>query len=215
MRQGQQGVTTSLDVVEALQRGGGRAQHNRHIVMASPQHGDITAVIAGAILLFKRRVVLFINNDQPGCGQRQKGRRAGANDHLGLTLSGGVPTGQALARTQAGVIHPGHFAQTRLNAPNQLRAQANFRNQHQHLTATLHHPLGGTQIDLGFAASGHPGQHHHREMMACRQDGGHRPTLIDIELRTRPRWRRRPLGRFDPAFVLKLLQHRSTGPLFD
>ncbi len=95
--QAQQGVAALVGVVQAFQRGGGRAEQQRHALQARAHHRQVAGVVAQAFLLLVGRVVLLVDDDQPRILQRGEQRRAGADDDLRAALAGRLPGVQALA----------------------------------------------------------------------------------------------------------------------
>ncbi len=70
---------------------------------------------------------------------------------FGYTLPMPVPLGVAKMAVQHG-----HFAETRAETLDRLRRETDFRHQNYRLAAEVDHLLYRLNVDLGFAAVGHP-----------------------------------------------------------
>ena len=98
--------------------------------------------------------MLFVDDDQAGVGQGREQARAGADDEVDLAPGDAVPGFAALATGEAAVPDGGAgdaVADTR----RQLRGQADFRQQEQHLLALGDDLFGEVEVDQGFSAAGH------------------------------------------------------------
>ena len=88
LRQFQQLVTAALPtcMVESLQRGRGRAQHDRHGALMGAPDGDIARRVAQSLLLLEGGVMLLVDDDQAEPRQRRKHRQARAENDVGATF---------------------------------------------------------------------------------------------------------------------------------
>src|SRR5690554_2873884 len=57
-------IAAGFDVVQALERGRGRAKHDRHASRMGAHHSHVATVVPRTFGLFEAAVVLFINDDQ-------------------------------------------------------------------------------------------------------------------------------------------------------
>ena len=200
---GQPGVAIAagLHRRHAFQRGRGRAQHHRRAGLLRAPHRQVAGVVAQAVLLLERAIVLFVHHNQPQLRQRGEHRQPGANHQPGAAFPGGQPGLRARAVGQIAVqANRRRVRKTRAKARLQLRGEVDFRHQHQRLAAggqRLGNPL---QIHFGFAAAGdavqqgggkpRPAQpiHHLALFVGQRRAGAHRHGCL--------RWRhlRQPAG---------------------
>ena len=61
-----QSIAPGQGIVQALQGRRGTAQQDRAAFQLGPLYRDISRRVAEAVLLFERRIVFLINNDQTG-----------------------------------------------------------------------------------------------------------------------------------------------------
>ena len=176
--------------------------------MARPPDRDVAAVVADAVLLLERRIVLFVDDDEREPGQRREDREPRAQDEVGLARRGRAPVAQPLARRKAAVQrHRSAAGQRARDALLELRGQIDLGHEDQRLSAGGNALGGRGEIDLGLAASGDALQQERRERavrLAKRRDG---VLLVGVERRAAAAAvgavgaRHRNAGRrgFDPA----------------
>ncbi len=83
-RQRQQPVRSFDGIAEALERRRGRREHDRHVERLRPDDCEIPARVAKARLLLIGRIVLLVDNDEPGSGQGREHSGSRADDQPGL-----------------------------------------------------------------------------------------------------------------------------------
>ena len=173
--QGHAAVATRLDVGEAFQRGGGAAEHHRSVGGTGANQRQIARVIAKALLLLVAGVMLFIDDHQPQRAEGGEDRRAGADQDARLPFADGEPGLAPLGIAQTGVKAGDHRTKAVPEARGELRCQADFRAQHQHLATCREGGFGQPQIQLGLAGAGHAFQQADAKALArlqSRQRGG-------------------------------------------
>jgi hypothetical protein len=124
----------------------------------------------GGVVLFVRRVVFFVNDDQAQRRYRQKQGRSGAHHHPGLARPNPSP--------HAPPVTQGHFAVPdfqRVTEPSaqsvfHLGSQSDFRNQQQRPAAPIESRGDSSSVNLGFAGRGH--SLHQHAAMGTRGQGG-------------------------------------------
>ena len=88
--------------VPALQRRRGRAEHQRNRFGRGPGHGHVAGVIARRGLLLERRLVLFVQHDQPQVRRGGEDRAAGADHHRHLARRRSAASANAARRRSSG-----------------------------------------------------------------------------------------------------------------
>ena len=107
--------------------------------------------------------MLLIDDDEAEVGERQKERRARADDDGRLAARDRRPDAFALALGQAGMPFGGSCAEARREAIEKLRGQRDLRQEHERL-ALLPQRFGDRlEINLGLARSGHALEQGRRE----------------------------------------------------
>ncbi|MBE7452555.1 MAG: hypothetical protein HS111_27850 [Kofleriaceae bacterium] len=86
-----------------LEARGGRAQDGDGAGALGADQGDVAAVVAHALVLLERAVVLLVDDDHPQVGDRREHRRARAEGDAGLAPGQTLPLAQALPLVEAGV----------------------------------------------------------------------------------------------------------------
>ena len=125
-------------------------------------HRHVAGVIVHAVLLLVGGIVLFIDDDQPEIGVRQKQSRARADDDGDLALGDGLPSAGALARRQFRMPFRRARAEARGEAVQELRGERDLRHQDQALPATANEVGHGLEINLGLAGPGDAVEQRHR-----------------------------------------------------
>ena len=137
------------------------AEHDRTALQLRPQDRHVTRLITGRFLLFIRRLVFLVDHDQPELGQRCEDGAAGADNDARMPVVDLVPFVVAFAGGEMTMEHRDpilYRRETALEALDRLRRQRNFRHQHQSRLAAVQGEGDRLEIDLGFAAAGHPMQ---------------------------------------------------------
>ena len=176
-------VTAVDGVLERLQRRGRTTQNDRHAQLRSPLHRHVAGGIAEAVLLLERGVVLLVEDDEAGSRQGDKQGRARADHERGVPGARGGPGLQPLTGRQPRVNDRGLQAEPLAKASQQLRGQADFGHQHQGLAAGLQHGLQQPQVNLGFAAAGHPVEQVAAEAAEVGGDRRHGSLLVGRQVR--------------------------------
>ena len=120
------------------------------------QHRHVAGMVADAVFLLERPVVLLVDDDQTEVLERQEQRRPGA-DHDGRPASRHLPPGPAFFRP-AHVRMPAQRrgAEAFLEAAEPLGAERDFRQQHQALPPGPQRRRDGVEIHLRLARPRHP-----------------------------------------------------------
>ena len=136
-------VAPALRVVIALERRRGRAEHApARLRMPRPHHGDVASVIARALLLLVRAVVLLVDDDQAevgpartprsGCRRRRRRRRGGC-----------AATGRSARRPRGRCAGWRRARRTRARKiAGNRRRQRDLGNQQQHAASAGAGPVG-------------------------------------------------------------------------
>ena len=112
----QRAVAAGGDVRHAFERRRRRGQHDRRADQARAHHRHVARVVADALFLLERGVVLLVDHDQAEVGERQEQRRARA-DHDADAALGDRPPGLApLEAGQAGMPRRRRAAEAVLEA---------------------------------------------------------------------------------------------------
>src|SRR5258706_1110884 len=130
----EQAVFAAFDVVEALHRGGRRAEHDDSALHLSADDGHIPGVVARRFLLLVGMLVLLIHDYESDRVNRGEDCRTGANDNAGPALTDFMPLIVAFAGGEMAVQHgdkrlqrtgaePGFEALDRLRSERYLRHQ--------------------------------------------------------------------------------------------
>jgi hypothetical protein len=204
------GGASRLGVVQGLQRGRGTAQQHRHVERLAAHQGEVAGVVADAVLLLVAAVVLLVDHDQPGLGQRHEHRRARADDHPGLAAPGGGPDPGALAVGQTRVQRVHRHAEAAAEALQGLRGQADLGHQHQRLLPRRQAIGDGVQVDLGLAAAGDAVEQRGREA-AARAQAVPRGVLFFVQGRARVGHRCGLRRRHGDAFGQAALEQGARG----
>jgi len=158
LRQFEQRIAAAVGVVQAFQRGRGRTEHNRQVLLARTQQGQIAGVVAQAFLLFIRGVVLLVDDDQAGILHRREQGRTGTDDDVRLAIAGGEPGIESFTIVDVGVQQRDPGVEALFEAGERLWPQVDLGDQHQRLLAGFQYSMNQLQVDLGLAAAGHPRQ---------------------------------------------------------
>ena len=141
------------DVFERFQRGGRRAENDRHGGALGAQHREIARRIAKPLLLLVRGIVFLIDDDEREIRQRGEYGRASADHDAGLAVVGHPPGVASLGSRESRVQYCESAVKAPLKSIDELRSQRDFRHQHERLAAAGDCSLDRAQIDLGLAAA--------------------------------------------------------------
>ena len=150
-----QSIAARHGPLPALQRGRGRAQHQRHLLDFAAGQGHVAGVVARRGLLLESRLVLLIQDHQAQVRHRGEDRTASADDHLHLAVGNPLPLPMPFGVAEVAVQH-GHPLEPRAEPLQGLRREADFRDQHDRLPAETDHLLDGLDVDFRLAAAGNP-----------------------------------------------------------
>ena len=163
-RQREQLVFAALRALPRFQRRRGAAQNHRGIRQARQFHRCVARVIqreahrhivqAAGVALLVAAVVLFVDDDQAQFIERQEQRRARADHQIDFAQLHTPPRVIAFIHRQLAMPHRNAIREARGEAPNGLRGQGDFRDEHDRLFALSQHFIHRAQIDFGFAAAG-------------------------------------------------------------
>ena len=96
-------VATGNRVCVGLQRWRRRPEHDRYAFVLGAKHGKVARRIAHALLLLERRIVLFIDHDQPQTRHGREHRKPRSEHDIGPAGVRKQPVMQALAFSQCTV----------------------------------------------------------------------------------------------------------------
>src|SRR5207249_10393321 len=91
--------------IVALHRWRGRTQHGERAGPLRADDGDVTAVVARALVLLVRGVVLFVDDDEPEPFKRSEHGRAGADDDVDVAAPDPLPLVVPLAGREPAVLN--------------------------------------------------------------------------------------------------------------
>ncbi len=135
--------------------------------------------------------MLLVHDHQAQLGQRCEHRQPCADHHPRAARLGIAPGAQALAVGQTAVqCGQRHVREARLEAPDQLRSQVDFRDQDERLAPARQHLGDHREVDFGLAAAGDSAQEKGGKLRLLLQDRAHAVRLIRGELGSRCRIRR-------------------------
>mgnify|MGYP003693615585 CR=1 FL=1 len=164
-RQLEPAIAAALRVNQRLERRRCAAEHHGDVALARAPDGDVAAVIANALLLLERRVVLFVDDDEPEPGQRREDGESRTEDEIRVAGRRRAPVAQALAGRKPAVQRDrsdGSARHRRMRWPNcGVRLISGTRIEH--LPAGGDALGGGSQVHLRLAAPGDALQQEGRE----------------------------------------------------
>ncbi len=151
----------------------GPRAHQRHVAR----------VVAHALLLLERSVVLFVDDHHADPGQRREHRRPRADHDAGLAARDGPLSHAPLDVAERAVQHHYTPGEAPAEARGQLRRERDLRHQHQRLPSERQRLRDRLQVDLGLARPGHAVQHEGAEPLLSneRLDGGQGARLRLVE----------------------------------
>ena len=175
-------ITSALRMDERLERRRRGAEHHRHAPLPRAPDRDVAAMVANAVLLLERRIVLLVDDDEPEPRQGREDREPRAEDEIGRAARRLAPVAQALARREPAVQRHGSLVRQRSGeALPELRSEVDLRHEDQHLPAGGHALGGGGEVHLGLAAAGDALEQEGRERSCGGDDGRCGVLLIGIE----------------------------------
>ena len=183
LRQFDQLIDILARVLEALQRGRGRAEDDGNFFARRAHHRHVARRIAEAVLLFVRGIVLLVHHDEAGIFQRHEYRRARAEHDGRLAIAGADPGAQPLLLVQPGMQQRDRHRKAPREALHQLRREADFRRQHQRLFPLRQHLRDRTEVNLGLAATGDAMQQKRMKPAEPGADGTCGGLLVRVEFR--------------------------------
>ena len=162
-------VAAVLRVVEALERRRGGAEHGQRAARPRAHHRHVAAVVARALLLLVRPVVLLVHDDQAEALNGREDRRARADDDVDLRAADAMPLIVALAVGQAAVLDGHAIAEQRPERSGDGRRERDFRHEDDDAPAGSRHFARQPEIQLRLAAAGHAVEQGRRERSGLRQ----------------------------------------------
>ena len=184
------------DVLRALQRRRGRAEDRQRAGVLRAHHRQIAPVVADALLLLERGIVLLVDDHHAERPHRREDRRARAERDADLAGAETPPGRQALLRRQPAVQHRHVLAEARPKPRRQLRRERDLGHQHQGALPGRARGRDDLQVDLRLPGAGHAVQEKAGEPTPERgAERGHRRGLrrVQREDGRRDRGRRRRL----------------------
>ena len=157
-----QPVFSAQRVGVAFERGGGAAQHRVRI--PQPRHDD--GCVAGVVTrlrvgLFVTRVVLLVHHDELQMPQRQKERRACADDQFPAVGTGEPQVVFGAARQREfRMVGRDAAAEDAFEPRDQLRRDGDFGHEQQHVAAAGERFGDQVDVQFGLARAGDAVQQH-------------------------------------------------------
>src|SRR5262245_50528090 len=105
----QEPIAPLAAILVTLEGRGRRAENNRAIEQFGSDYRDVATMIAQAVFLFVRRIMLFVDDDESEVRYRRKHRRAGTNNDIDLSLGDLTPLGPALGVGKS-AVQDAHFS---------------------------------------------------------------------------------------------------------
>ena len=140
----------------ALQGRRRTAQDDRHVAQSRTIDRNVSRVVAHAVLLLERPVVLLVDDDQAEPRQRREDRQSCAHDELRIASGSGEPMVEPLGRRQRAVQNrDARSRQRHSNALLKLRRQIDLGYEQQRLPARADDACCSREVDLGLPAPGH------------------------------------------------------------
>src|SRR5204863_6681730 len=113
------------------------------------------AVIAGALVLLVRGVVLFVDDNHADAFERCEHGRPRADHDVDFSAADALPLVVAFAGGKAAVLNRHTIAELLTKNGGECRRQRNFGYEDQGLATLMADRRGETEIDFGFTAAGH------------------------------------------------------------
>ena len=161
-------VAPGLHIAQCFQAGRSGNQHGRGGAQPGTHDRHVARVVGHTVFLLERRLMLLIHNNKAEIRERQEQRGACAHDDRRRPLRHRAPREPPDPRRQVGVPDGGRGVKPPGATVQPLRAQGNFRQQHQRLPPLRHARGDGLQINLGLAGAGHAVQQRDAEPSADR-----------------------------------------------
>jgi hypothetical protein len=137
-----------------LEAGRGRAEHAHRAGALRPHQRDVAAVVAHALVLLERAVVLLVDHDDAEVVHRREHRRARAHrDARDAALEPG-PLAEPLALGQPRVQDRHLVAEAGAEPRRELRRQRDLRHQHDGALAPGSQRADRVEVHLGLARAG-------------------------------------------------------------
>ena len=157
-----QPVLAAQCVGVAFERGGGAAQHRAGLPQACHDDGHVAGVVARLrVGLLVACVVLLVDDDQLQVPQRQKERRAGADDQFPAVGARQAQVAFGAARERELRVVGRHAAAEDAFEPrDELRRDGDFGHEQQHVAAAGERLGDQVDVELGLARTGDAVQQH-------------------------------------------------------
>ena len=130
-------------------------QHDWRLLEPRAHDRHVARVIDDALLLLVGALVLLIDDDEAEVGERQKERRARADNHGRLAACRRRPDAFALTLGQARMPFGRPCPEARGEAVEKLRGQRDLRQEHKRLALLSQGFRDRLEIDFGLARSRH------------------------------------------------------------
>jgi hypothetical protein len=112
-------------------------------------------MIAEALVLLERRIVLLIDDDEPEVCNRSKESRPGADGDSDATTPKSLPRVFALPRRQATVEHCDVIAETRSKSADELGSQSDLGYEQDRARPRFADLVDSPEVNLGLSRPGH------------------------------------------------------------
>src|SRR3990167_6416549 len=153
MRESGELIATKTGIENAFKRGRCTAQNNRHLLHLSSKYSKVAGRITQTFLLFVRKIMLFINNNDAGFVQWNKNSRTCANNNSCFTLVCRPPAFQSFCVIEAGVHQHYWNLEAVLKTGHGLRGKPDFWHQDQGLFTLFENMVNDMQVNFSFAAA--------------------------------------------------------------
>ena len=146
-------VAAALRLVQRLERGRRRAEHDGDASPPRAPYGDIAPVVAHTVLLLERRIVFLVDDDETKPRHRREHGKPRPEHEIDTALRGPAPVASTHRGGKAAVQRDGPPAgQRRRDSLQELRGQIDFGNEQQRLATGCDATRRCCKVDLGLAA---------------------------------------------------------------
>ncbi len=149
------GVPSSACRGVGLHRWRGRAEHDDGIRCTRTTHRRVAAVVAHAVFLLERGIVLFVDDHHAEARLRREHRRARAERDRGFAALEPTPRDLPLAIGERAVQHRDRRAEAGLEARGELWRERDLGHEHERALAARDRRGDDAQVHLGLAGAGH------------------------------------------------------------
>jgi hypothetical protein len=160
-RQADQMIRTGFGALVRFQGRSRRAQNEGHFLEAGPMERHIASMVSRDSLLFKGRLVLFIEDHQTELRDWCKDGAARPYDNLNIATGDTPPLKMPLWSAHVGV-EDRDTTESIFESASGLRCQTDFRHEDDRLTTETDRPLDRLHVDFGLTTPRHTVQEYRR-----------------------------------------------------